>query len=91
MSVSQPLRVTNGTAVLDVPIERTVDGEVIKTNEWVSLVPSGREINARASYLVEADEKTSLEFLGQLRFQPEHDANAKTESLFGLVFRKALN
>jgi len=91
VSVSQPLRVTNGTAVLDVPIERTVDGEVIKTNEWVSLVPSGREINARASYLVEADEKTSLEFLGQLRFQPEHDANAKTESLFGLVFRKALN
>ena len=77
--------------MLDVPVERTLDGEVIRTSEQVSLAPSGRELNARASYLVEAGKQASLEFVGQLRFQPNHDVNADTETLVGLVFRKALN
>ena len=91
VTLSQPLRINSGSAVLDVPVERTLDGEVIRTSEQVSLAPSGRELNARASYLVEAGKQASLEFVGQLRFQPNHDVNADTETLVGLVFRKALN
>ncbi len=48
--VSQPLRVTAGTANLDVPVGRDVEGNVIREQRSASLAPNGRQQDVELGY-----------------------------------------
>lgn len=50
VSISQPLRVESGTAMLTVPAGRTKEGEVVRRPFTVDLTPSGRQIDVTAEW-----------------------------------------
>ena len=89
LTVSQPMRISSGSVVTDVPVGRTVDGEVIRESERLGLSPSGREIRAKASYVVQAEDKSSVQVVGQVRFQPDHKKDAESETILGRPQYKA--
>jgi len=88
LTVSQPMRIRSGSVIADVPVGRTVDGEVIRESERVNLSPTGREIRAKASYVVQTEDKSSVHVVGQVRFQPDHNKEAETETILGLLYKK---
>jgi len=51
LSLSQPLRIESGSALIDLPAGRTRYGEALRETLDASLEPSGREIDFQASYM----------------------------------------
>lgn len=93
LSLSQPLRVTSGELVLDVPLARDNDGNITRTRETVSLAPDGRQLDLELSYdLIRqrmAGRRDSLSLLAGYTSDPGHDSRAKPVSLIGIRFRRA--
>lgn len=50
LALSQPLRVEQATARFDLPVGRTLDGQVIRQRQTVSLAPSGRQLNLEMAW-----------------------------------------
>ena len=50
LSVSQPLRVERGRAMLSVPVGRTQDGEVMRQSVAADIAPTGRQIDVMAHW-----------------------------------------
>ena len=86
MSLTQPLRVEEGEALLSLPSGRTRAGEVVRSAVSTDLEPSGRQIDLAFDWQQRLD-------LGVLRLgatashQPGHRANAKPELVLLSDFR----
>jgi hypothetical protein len=88
--VSQPLRVVQGSARLDVPVARTLDGDVVRAAERIELGPSGREIDAEVEYRILFDTSESLTLNVMLQLEPEHVDTADPAVLGGLRYQLKL-
>lgn len=85
---SQPLRVTGGSVTLDVPVARTVAGDVVRVDERVSLVPSGLEQDLELFYsrLLSGDAALRAGLLYQV--QPGHAADADDDVTLLVAYRR---
>jgi hypothetical protein len=89
LSLSRPLKVTAGSAVLDVPVGRTFEGAVLRRAERVDLVPSGNELDAELSYRVGLWGGHDLRLNGAVRFEPGHVDGADPEMVAAAKYRLA--
>ncbi len=87
ITVTQPLRVTDGTATVTAPQSRTLEGTVNFQQETVGLAPSGRETDAEISYGLTLGPQEELDFSFVTRFEPDHVQGAGPEFSAGLRYR----
>lgn len=87
LSLSQPLRVGGGSAVLDLPVARTLDGTVLRGQENLDLAPDGRELDFELKYLMWNDQRGELGFNLLTALQPGHDAAATPAGMAGVRYR----
>jgi len=88
--VGQPLRVSEGSADVTVPIGRTSDGRVIRERADLDLTPSGREIAFEATYdfsLAGDDQQLATGVF--LRLNPDHDPDARPDAGIGIKYTLA--
>ena len=89
ISLSQPLRVEDGRAVLSIPVGRTQGGDVVRRPLEADLAPSGRQVDVTARW------RQSLAVGGELRFgatwtrNPGHNADAEPALSFLVGWRYA--
>jgi hypothetical protein len=79
LAVSQPLRVDAGSATLDVPVARTIDGQVVRTSQRIGLSSGASELDAEATYrlsLGDNGDKGTLGFNLMLQMNPGNDPQA---------------
>lgn len=85
--LSRPLKVVSGTAMLDVPVGRGIDGQILRETERIGLGPSGNEVDAEVSYRLHLEQGQSLSLNAMARFQPDHVAGADTDYLVGARYK----
>lgn len=86
--VGQPLRVTEGSAEVTVPVGRTEDGRVQQKSGTLDLAPAGREIAIEAVYEVALNHPDQSLTAGSfLRLNPDHDPNAAPDVGIGLTYK----
>lgn len=80
LTLRQPLRISSANATFDIPVGRSIEGEVIRETRSVSLAPSGRQVDVELGYAF----KTGFRSLWQVNIlhtlEPGHDAEAKSDS-----------
>ena len=85
---SQPLRVEAGDrATFSVPTAVNADGTVVRTNEQVSLTPSGRELNLQLSYSRELASNMGVTSYALARHEPGHNEDAAPDFGAGMRFK----
>jgi len=82
----QPLRVSEASALLDLPTARTLDGDIERQRERVDLAPSGRELRLEVAYQRPLDETSLVGTWLLLQHQPGHDAEADPALGIGLRY-----
>ncbi|MBX9633783.1 MAG: hypothetical protein K2X44_02275, partial [Magnetospirillum sp.] len=87
LSASKPLRVSSGSALLAVPVGRTMDGTVLTRNDRVSLSPSGSETDFELSWAVPVGDRQHLIFGGLVALEPGHDSSAPPAFAGGAKYR----
>lgn len=88
LSLTQPLRVTEGTATVTAPQSRALDdGAVTFAQETVGLSPSGRETDAELTYRFNLGPSEQIDFSFVTRFEPDHVQDASPEFSAGLRYR----
>jgi hypothetical protein len=86
--VGQPLRVTEGTADVTVPVGRTADGRLLRERAELDLSPDAREIAFEAVYdFALDDEDQSLTAGSFVRLNPDHDPDADPDIGFGMSYQ----
>ncbi|MGQ7262624.1 S8 family peptidase [Vreelandella sp. V005] len=80
LTLRQPLRIDSATAELNVPIARTLSGEVLRESREVSLSPSGRQMDIELGYAFKPSERSQLQFNLLHTLEPDHDADASSDS-----------
>jgi hypothetical protein len=90
LSLAQPVRVGQGWAILDRPLERTVEGEVIRGRERVGLAPAGRELDLELGYTSDLGGGRSLALNWLTRLEPGHDREQPPEHVLAVRFRTPL-
>ncbi|HEV7369403.1 S8 family peptidase [Arenibaculum sp.] len=89
-AVTRPLRVAAGDALLDVPVARTLDGQVVRESERVSLAPSGEQLDLQLGWRLPLTGRSELEAGALLSLEPGHVEGADPELAAGLKWRKRL-
>jgi subtilisin family serine protease len=86
ITISQPVRVTSGSARISVPTGTTKTGAIVRESERLSLVPDGRQLDLEVAYRASLapDQELRLNYVAQL--EPSHDADAETEHFFGVRY-----
>lgn len=79
LTASRPLRVSGGSAWLDLPISADAEGSVQRQRQRVGLSPSGRETDLQLSYRRRLGAGTELSTAAIARLQPHHVRAAGTE------------
>ncbi len=87
LTLARPLRVNDGSAMVDVAVGRTVEGEIIRDSGRASLVPSGAEVDAEVSYTLPIDDRQSIGFNVLTRLEPGHVESADPEVEVGIRYR----
>ncbi len=85
--LSRPLRVADGSATLDLPTGRTMDGQVLTSAQRVSLSPTGAETDLEATYAIPLAGTQKLVLGGMVMFEPGHDADAPPAFAGGMKYR----
>jgi len=80
-ALSQPLRVGSGTAYLDLPQSRDVDGNVYRNLSSQSLAAGGRELDLQLAYSTKLGEDETLTVSGMIRFEPDNIQGAIPENI----------
>jgi hypothetical protein len=88
LAISQPLRVETGTAEIDRPLGRTLDGRILRQRAPVDLAPSGRELDLELGYWLVLAGAGELGLNWLTRLQPGHDAAAAPEHAVALKLRR---
>jgi len=86
-TLTRPLRVTDGSATVTVPVSRTLDGAVNFAHETVGLTPSGQETDAELSYGFALSPQEHIDFNFLTRLEPDHVQDASPEFSAGLRYR----
>ncbi|MCP3664638.1 MAG: S8 family serine peptidase [Gammaproteobacteria bacterium] len=88
ITLSSPLRVSRGSLSLQVPVGRTLDGQVVTAKRHVDLTPSGRELNLELSTKRQIN-KGQLRAGVLFKHQPGHTASAATEAVGIVTWQQA--
>lgn len=70
--LSRPLRVTAGTATFDLPVGRTLDGEVLRETREVDLATEGRQIDLEFGYAFTPSENRRIQTNVLYSHDPDH-------------------
>ena len=73
--------------MFDAPIELTRSGRIIYESRIAGLTPSGRELDFEAAWMAPIGELTTLEAAIALATEPNHVADAESETAFWLSLR----
>jgi hypothetical protein len=74
LALTQPLRVVEGSAVLDRPVGRTFEGRILRRQDHIDLAPEGREIDLEIAYRLPLKEAATFSLVWLTRLEPGHDA-----------------
>ena len=81
IGVSQPLRVADGTAILNAPVGRDLAGNVLTDSVQSDLAPSAREMDVETSYALPLGPGERLTTGVMLRLNPGHVDTAQSEGI----------
>ena len=76
LTLSQPLRVTAGSAELDVPYALGADGRIFRNRQRISMAPTGSETLLEMTYRFRWSPVLELAVYGSIRHQAGHDERA---------------
>ena len=76
LGVAQPLRVEVGSARLDRPLGRTLDGRIARRRERIDLAPGGREVDLEAGYRLALGPRQEVSLNWLTRLEPGHRRDA---------------
>ena len=79
LTLKQPLRLDDATATLDVPVGRTLDGQIVRETRRVSLAPSGQQRDIELGYAFQQDPLTQWRLNLLYTLEPGHDREADSE------------
>ncbi|TDX30400.1 subtilase family protein [Modicisalibacter xianhensis] len=79
LTLKQPLRLDDATATLDVPVGRTLDGQVVRETRRVPLAPSGQQRDIELGYAFQQDLLTQWRLNLLYTLEPGHDRGADSE------------
>ena len=79
LRVLRPLRVDSGQVVLNVPVARTLEHEIVREQSVVELSPSGQEIAIESFYRMAQGKRGLLGVNVMYRLEPNHVRNAEPE------------
>lgn len=85
---SQPLRINNGTAQLDVPVGRDVSGNVLRQQEDADVTPSGREQRMEVFMVRSLGAQTQLQANVMYRDEPGHVRGAPGDWLGAIAYER---
>ena len=87
LTVSQPLKVTDGSADLDVPYGVGADGRVLRHQERIGLAPSGSETSLELTYRIKWSKSLELGAYGAMRYEAGHNPQLGLRSELATVVR----
>ena len=87
LTVSQPLKVTDGSADLDVPYGLGADGRVLRHQQRIGLTPSGSETSLELTYRINWSKSLELGAYGAMRYEAGHNAQSGLRSELATVVR----
>ena len=87
LTVSQPLKVTDGSAGLDVPYGLGADGRILRYQQRIGLVPSGAETSLELTYRIKWSKSLELGAYGAMRYEAGHNAQLGLRSELATVVR----
>lgn len=90
LSLAQPIRADAGTVTMNLPVGRDKDGNIIYDQVTGNLSPSGREIDIAASYFMQPDAFSTLQFDVMYALDAGHVAGDRTYGI-GASFKRDLN
>lgn len=79
-TIRQPMRLESGAASLNVPVGRTLNGDVITESRQASLAPSGRQIDFEIGYGFKPSTNSRMQVNLLHSLDPGHDANAPSDT-----------
>lgn len=85
--VSQPLRVVKGSALIDRPISRSVDGRIKRQVDRESLVPAGREVDLELRYRFPVGQGRELSVNWLTQLEPGHNPEASAAHAVAFRFK----
>lgn len=80
LALRQPLRIDSGVASFDVPVGRTLAGDVIREQRSADLAPSGRQVDLELGYTLFPSERSQWQFNLLHTREPGHDADAPSDT-----------
>ncbi|WP_346796493.1 S8 family serine peptidase [Halomonas sp. Bachu 37] len=80
LTFRQPMRINSADATFNVPVGRTLAGDVIRENREASLSPSGRQMDIEFGYTVKPSVRSQLQINLLHSLEPGHDADAKSDT-----------
>jgi subtilisin family serine protease len=90
LSLAQPIRADAGNVTMNLPVGRDKDGNIIYDQVSGNLSPSGREIDIAASYYMQPDAFSSLQFDVMYALDSGHVAGERSYGV-GASFKRDLN
>ncbi|MCF4097702.1 S8 family serine peptidase [Maritalea mediterranea] len=90
LSLAQPIRADSGNVTMNLPVGRDKDGNIIYDQVTGDLSPSGREIDFAASYFMELDAFSDLQFDVMYALDAGHIAGQRSYGI-GASFKRDLN
>ena len=87
LTVSQPLKVTDGSADLDVPYGLGADGRILRYQERIGLAPSGSETSLELSYRIKWSKSLELGAYGAMRYEAGHNPQLGLRTELATVVR----
>ena len=87
LTVSQPLKVTDGSASLDVPHGLDADGGVLRYQQRIGLAPSGSETSLELTYRIKWSKTLELGVFGAMRYEAGHNPQLGLRSELATVVR----
>ncbi len=90
LSLAQPLRADAGDITMNLPVGRDKAGNIIYDQVTGNLSPSGREIDIAASYFMQPDAFSTLQFDVMYALDAGHVAGERSYGI-GASFKRDLN
>ncbi len=90
LTTAQPLRVEAGTAVIDRPVGRSFDGQILRQRDRVDLAPEGRELDLEVGYRLALGGRWALHLDWLTQLEPGHQADAGPAHTAAIRLRTAL-
>jgi hypothetical protein len=81
LTLSQPMRVSSGSARLTVPFALDLDGNVMTRNVTAPLAADGRELDLQGFYATTLKDGLKVDAGIVARFEPDSQRNAPTETI----------